>query len=186
MTIDEFLKKLIARYSNSNEQKIEDIKNWIERENINSDRLTTLELLLQTRYSKVSFPLIKDLNDIYQNGYTSFYERKNDDIYYPEIFVKYIVHQKKQNIKDIIKNYIKYENKQINQKEMHCYERYYLYIFSDLINNYRARLENNFVSSFDNEDKTADELYILLAGETLQQEKETSTTKLNLDFRKWN
>lgn len=92
------------------------------------------------------------------------YYKQEEDIYYPEKFVKYVLDDQGYNLQYIIRKYFEFENKQIAGFEMHCYERYFLYIFDDLIFNYRSRLKNNRITENENRIKTEQELEDLKLG----------------------
>lgn len=183
-----FLERLVNRYSESNKQKIQDLKDWIKRENITETKLDTIDLLLQENYPKKSYPFVKDINDIYKKGYSlvsgnkyivDSYTEKTDDIYYHTAFVNYVCKKQNMQIKDIIKYYKIYETKKINQHEMNTYENYFLYIFSDLITNYRARKRKK-VTGENNRNKTEYELAQLLQGANIDIEREPDPTQEDL------
>lgn len=191
MNIDIFINKLTSRYStNATDIKIEDIEDYIKRTNITELQLDTINLLMQENYGKTSFPFVKDIKDIYEKGYSIISGQKHvvdrmtektDDIYYPTTFVDYVCNKKNMQIEDIIKYYKIYETKNMNGHEMNTYERYFLFVFSDLITNYRARKRRK---CDDNRIKTENELNMLLNDTKIEIEREPDPTPEDMQLIK--
>jgi len=185
MNIDKFIKNLSLRYpAGATDIKIEDIEGYIIRAKINEYQLDTIDLLMQENYSKTSFPFVKDIKDIFEKGYSvnngqkyivDNYIKKTDDIYYPTSFVNYVCNKQNMQIEDIIKYYTIYETKNINGHDLNTYENYFLYIFSDLINNYRARKRKRILGE-SNRIKTENELNRLLNDTKIEIEREPEPT----------
>lgn len=99
-----------------------------------------------------------------------------NDIYFPEKFINHVTFVLNLGIRDIIKKYIDFEKGQLRGDDMSCFERYFLYIFYDLINNYRVRLKNEYVSEHANKIQTEKDLQMLKNGIELIIEKEPDPT----------
>ncbi|MGD8305196.1 MAG: hypothetical protein PVF17_00955 [Ignavibacteria bacterium] len=193
MNVDKFIKNLTMRYpSGATDIRLEDIEGYIERTKITETQLDTIDLLVQENYGKTSFPTVKDIKDMYEKGYSiisgqkhlvDHHREKTNDIYYPQAFVCYVCDQQNMCIEDIIKFYKIYETKKINQHEMNTYENYFLYIFSDLINNYRARKAKN-IKGENNRTKTEYELSQLMQDQKIEIEREPVPTLEDLKIIK--
>lgn len=167
MDKESFIDGLKEIYNGFTSTKARLIKEWIERENINNAQLDRLELLIVEEYPKTSFPLIHDLKTIYQNNYTNF-AGKTEDIYYDTTFVNHVMRIEKLDLARIIKRYYAIEVKKFKQdKELNCYENYFLSIFDETVGNYRDR--QSVCTIRENEIQTMNELEDLRAGKFVER-----------------